>query len=144
MDNFETEKGTKNMEETIDNALEATRENDSTTNTATKVRTKSMSETYAITGVDSLELISNRIITLLTMNDVKTAKMSLKMNILTDELLADKEVQTKNLSQTYAVSGADALPLIFDHVKSLYELHSIPGIKDAKVSVSLQLFVPQI
>jgi len=129
-------------EETIDNALEAER-TDPTVDTATKVKTKSMSETYSINGIDSLELISNRVITLLTMNDVKDAKLSLKMSILTDELLADKEVQTKNLGQTYVVTGAESLPLIFDHIKALYDLHSVPGIKDAKVSVALKLFVSQ-
>lgn len=129
-------------EMSIDDALESARAEDNK-ETASKVKTKSMSESYCINGVDSLELISNRIVTLLTLNDVKEARLSLKMNILTDELLADKQVQTKNLSQTYAVASAESLPIIFDHIKDLYTEHSNPGVKDAKVSIALKLFVPE-
>jgi len=65
------------------------------------------------------------------------------MNIETDDLETEKQVQTQNLAQTYIISGAEALPLIFDHVKELYNKHSVQGVKSAKIAVSLKLFVPK-
>lgn len=110
---------------------------------APKPRTKTMSEVYTMHGVESLEPISNHIINLLTMYDVKTATLSLRMSIETDDLETEKQVQTQTLAQTYIVSGADALPLIMDHVKELYIEHSARGIKTAKIGIALKLFVPK-
>lgn len=108
----------------------------------TQVRTQRMNEKYSMTGVDSLEPISDHIIKLLTKFDVQDAKLAYNMTIQTDDLATEKEVQTQSLKQQYVVSGAESLPAILDRIKSIYEEHAPRGVKNASIAIALKLFVP--
>lgn len=131
------------MTEKSEMSTEETNDSRPKTIVTPKPKTKTLSEVYTMNGVESLELISNHIINLLTIHDVKTATLTLRMSIETDDLETEKQVQTQSLTQAYVVSGAEALPMIFDHIQSLYNEHSVRGVKSAKIAIALKLFVPK-